>query len=212
MARIEPFEKHYQDYEEWFSENRYAYESELEAVRQLIPVDCKGLDIGVGSGRFAAPFGVKHGVDPSKEMARYARRLGIEVREGIAENLPYSDAEFDYALMVTTVCFIDDIESAMKEIYRILKPEGSLIIGLIDRESPLGNLYQKYKKDNPFYKIATFYSVDEILAQMRKGGFGNFVMRQTIFRSLNEINEREEVLAGYGKGSFVAVKGFKIKQ
>ena len=211
MARIEPFEKHYQEYEAWFSNNRFVYESELEAVKQLIPANCKGLDIGVGSGRFATPFGIKHGVDPSNEMASYARKLGIEVRDGIAEDLPYSDSEFDYALMVTTVCFLDDIMTAMKEANRVLKPDGSLIIGLIDRESPLGKIYQKYKKDNPFYKVATFYSVEEILSNMRKGGFDDFEFRQTIFRDLSEIKEREVVLDGYGKGSFVAIKGTKRK-
>lgn len=57
--RIKPFEEHY---DRWFEEYRYAYLSELEAVKYLIP-EGKGIEVGVDSGRFAEPLGIKLGVE-----------------------------------------------------------------------------------------------------------------------------------------------------
>jgi len=67
------------------------YLSELEAVRSMLPVDGTGIEIGVGTGRFAAPLGIKLGLEPSKSMASLARQRGIEVVEGEAEALPFED-------------------------------------------------------------------------------------------------------------------------
>jgi len=108
MARTEPFDAHSQEYEQWFDRNHLAYQSELEAVRAQLPETGEGFEIGVGSGLFAAPLGIRHGVEPSEAMRELARQRGIEVVPGVAENLPYNDGSFDYALMVTTICFVDD--------------------------------------------------------------------------------------------------------
>src|SRR3990172_6976910 len=121
MARTEPFDKYLNDYEEWFKENRYVYESEVEAVRHFIPVDKKGIEIGIGTGSFAVPFNIKEGVEPSTAMRYYSLWLGLTVYNGTAENLPLKDKSYDFALMVTTICFVDDVEKAFREVRRILK-------------------------------------------------------------------------------------------
>jgi SAM-dependent methyltransferase len=200
---VEPFERHYERYEGWFEEHRYAYLSELEAVRRLIPKG-EGMEIGVGSGRFAEPLGIKQGVEPSVKMAEIARRRGIRVIEGVAEELPFEDESFDFVLMVTTICFLDDAEKALREAHRVLKPGGSIIIGFIDRESPLGKEYLKHKEENVFYREATFYSVPEILSFLKD--FRHVSALQTIFRPLDSIDSIEPVLEGYGKGSFVVIR------
>jgi len=45
MARTEPFDKYLNDYENWFEDHKYVYESELEAVRHFIPINQKGIEI-----------------------------------------------------------------------------------------------------------------------------------------------------------------------
>jgi len=105
MARIEPFEKHPLRYEQWFDKHKFAYESELQAIRKLLPQGGNGLEIGVGSGRFAVPLGIKLGIEPSSKMMQIALRRGIEVIGGVAESLPFRNLQFDFALMVTTICF-----------------------------------------------------------------------------------------------------------
>ena len=209
MAKIEPFEKHATKYEDWFAKYRFAYESELQAVRQHLPQGKNGVEIGVGSGRFAAPLGIRLGLEPSAQMSKIARHRGIEVASGVAEAIPFSTSTFDFALMVTTICFVNDLESSFKEVYRILKPNGCLIIGFIDRNSPIGSSYEKYKENNVFYRVATFYSVAEVISALEKTGFKDLAFSQTIFKNLRDINESEPIKSGYGEGAFIVIKATK---
>ena len=81
--------------------------------------------------------------------------------------------------------------------------------GTGDRNSLIGQKYLKHQKESVFYKIATFFSVGEVVKVMRQAGFKDFVFRQTIFQSLSETDDKERVKPGYGEGSFVALRGRK---
>ena len=77
MPRTAPFEAHHRRYDDWFVRHAAAYQSELLAVRALLPWRGLGLAIGVGTGRFAAPLGVQIGIDPAREVLDYATNRGI---------------------------------------------------------------------------------------------------------------------------------------
>ena len=209
MPKTAPFETHVDRYEDWFTKYPDAYTAELRAVRALVPKNSRGIEIGAGTGRFSVPLEIKQGVEPSLQMAKTARRHNMQIISGVAEDLPLADDQFDFALMVTTVCFLDDIARAFQETRRILKPGGFLIVGFVDRTSPLGRLYLAHQHENVFYRDAIFYSVDEIVTAMKQTGFMDFDFRQTIFSGLSEITPAEPVKAGYGQGSFVVVRGQK---
>lgn len=209
MPGVNAFDKNVDRYEQWFVDNPLAYVSELRALRELLPTSGSGIEIGVGTGRFAAPLEIKTGIEPSRSMAEVARKRGIEVVHGVAEHLPFADGEFDHALMVTTVCFLDDMDMAFQEARRVLKPGGSFVIGFIDRESPRGKEYQDRKDKSAFYQDATFYSTKDIVAALEKAGFGSFAYRQTLLRPLDEMAEVDPVKEGHGEGSFVVVRGEK---
>lgn len=206
MSAIEAFERYAQDYDAWFERNSAAYDAELRAVKAALPPSGVGLEIGVGTGRFAAPLGIRVGVDPSPAMAAIARVRGIEVVIGKAEHLPFSNEQFDYALMVTTICFVDDLGTAFREAARVLKPNGSLVIGFLDRDSPLGKQYAARKDRDPFYRRARFYPVAEVGCQLEKAGFSDLVVSQAIFCSSGLAPEEHPVKLGYGEGSFVVMK------
>ncbi len=206
MPRSRPFEIHHRRYDDWFVRHAAAYQSELLAVRALLPWRGLGLAIGVGTGRFAAPLGVQMGIDPAHEVLDYATKRGVSVVQGVAEALPFSDSNFDYALCVTTICFVDDATAMLLEAHRVLKPGGELVIGFIDRTSDLGQHYLAHQAENLFYREATFYSADEVGQLLRDTGFTEPVWVQTLSKTLDETREIEPLRAGYGQGAFVVVK------
>ncbi len=208
MPKIEPFEQFPHAYEAWFEKHSNLYEAEIEAVRTLLPSFEKGIEIGVGSGRFALPLGITTGVEPSDIMAEIARSKGIEVIEGVAEKLPVGDESFDFALMVTTICFVDDPLLSLQEIYRILKPESCVIIGFVDRDSALGEQYEKNRDKSRFYREARFFNTDEVVGLLKKAGFSGIVCAQTLFGETLEQME-STVKKGSGEGAFVAVRARK---
>jgi SAM-dependent methyltransferase len=206
MAKVSPFDENATAYDTWFDENRSLYQAELEAVKDFIPLDGMGVEIGVGTGRFAAPLGITIGAEPSHKMAELARQRGAEVFECVAEALPFADATFDFALMVTVVYFLEDVTRAFREVRRILKADGVLIVGFVDRESELGRQYSQMKEQSRFYREATFYSVAELEGRLTEAGFFGFNYRQTLFPGQAALQSVEE---GYGKGSFVVVRANK---
>ncbi|HCE66749.1 MAG TPA: SAM-dependent methyltransferase [Geobacter sp.] len=208
MGKTAAFDEQPDDYDAWFEIHSDLYRAELEAVRSFIPAGGSGVEIGVGSGRFAAPLGISIGVEPAPCMAGLARQRGIEVLEAVAENLPIADASFDFAVMVTVVCFLDNVALAFREACRILKPNGVFVIGFIDRESELGQQYGQKKAQSRFYRDATFYSVSELEALLNEAGFSGFEYRQTLVPGeTTDLTVRE----GHGSGGFVIIRAHKTE-
>ena len=195
------------EYDEWFERHPNLYQSELLAMKQAVPQNKTGIEIGVGSGRFAEPLDIKYGVEPSASMAELAKQRGVKVFNAIAELMPIENQSYDFATMVTTVCFLNDIPKAFSEVHRILKPKGLFIIGLIHGNSELGKKYEQQKATNKFYSDAHFHSTEEIARLLADSGFDGFSYWQTITHP--EENKIEQPLAGYGKGSFVVIRAIK---
>lgn len=206
MARTEPFREHTDQYEAWFETNEHAYASEVDALDELRLDGAPALEVGVGTGRFASPLGIEYGLDPTPEMAARARDRGISSVLGVAEQLPFEDEAFELVLMVTTICFVEDLTETLREALRVLSPGGHILLGYIDAESRVGKHYQAIKDENPFYREATFYSTDELLELLELVGFTDVEIRQTIFQMPNEIDAVDPVRDGYGDGSFVALR------
>ncbi|KAF5433657.1 Ubiquinone/menaquinone biosynthesis C-methylase UbiE [Candidatus Methanophagaceae archaeon] len=209
MSGNQIFETGAEEYDKWFNEHRFSYEAEVLALRTFIPKNSTGLEVGVGTGRFAVPLGIQIGVEPARAMADIARKRGITVYEAKAEELPFDNDSFDFILMTTTLCFLQNPMHALQESTRVIKSGGSIIIGMIDRDSFLGKTYESKKKDSKFYRYAHFYSVNHVLEWLRELGYGHIRICQTIFKNPEKITAIEPVKAGSGSGGFVVISAQK---
>lgn len=198
------FQKQATDYDEWFGRHPALFQSELAAIRSVLPPFQKGVEIGVGTGRFAATLGIRYGLEPLEDYAVIARSRGIEVQTGVAEKMPYPSGYFDLALMVTVDCFLDDVPAAFAETFRVLSPGGSFVVAFLDKN---GVIAQKYRESgSASYRNARFHSPEEIKTWMQAAGFRDFIFAQTLFDG-NE-TEPQKPEPGVGSGSFVvAVAG-----
>jgi len=209
MIELEAFENYALEYDKWFDNHEREYLLELKAIRELLPKSGYGIEIGAGTGRFIQPLGISLGVEPSEAMRSLAFSRGVNIIAGTAESLPVRDSFYDFALLVTTVCFLEAPELAFKEVYRVLKGEGYIIVGLIDKDSRLGKIYEEKKSDSKFYKNANFHSVMEIQRELEKTGFSNFKYVQAILPGDINENYTPEVKQGFGEGSFVVLRAQK---
>ncbi|PID27822.1 MAG: SAM-dependent methyltransferase [Candidatus Cloacimonadota bacterium] len=203
--RENPFNIYTTEYENWFKKNDNLFRSELLCLKKLIPIEKRGVEIGVGSGIFAKELGIRFGIDPSENMLKLAEKRGIKTDCGFAENLPYKENSFDFAVFITSLCFITDPLKAFKEAYRIVHKKGSLIVAFIDKNSFLGRTIESEKSKSKFYKNAKLYSTKEVVSLMEES---NFVVTD-IFQTLTNIKniEIEEPTRGFGEGSFVVIRG-----
>lgn len=202
-----PFDSLVSEYESWFVQNKTLFQSELLALKQVIPIGEKDIEIGIGSGIFAEQLGIHFGIDPSENMMEYARKRGLEVQISVAEELPYDTASFDYAVFITSICFVENPQRTIEEAHRILKNEGVIIIAFIDKDTPFGKFLDEGKSKSRFYKNARFFSTQEIVSLLETTNFRVDRILQTLENPGSTIIE--EPTEGYGKGSFVVIKGTK---
>lgn len=107
--------------------------------REVLARDLHGsvLDVGAGTGAmfpyFAATEGETasfHAVEPDPHMRRRAQQkaddlsLDVDIREAGAETLPYADDQFDIVIASLVFCTIPDVEAALTEVNRVLRPGG----------------------------------------------------------------------------------------
>jgi ubiquinone/menaquinone biosynthesis C-methylase UbiE len=92
------------------------------------------LDAGCGEGRFCrmlASQGIRTtGIDPTAPLIAHARTRhpqGDYIRCG-AESLPFPESTFDLVVSCLTLVDIEDYQSALREMIRVLRPGGKLLI------------------------------------------------------------------------------------
>jgi len=202
------FDKYYKKYDAWYDRHKFAYLSEIAALKKVVPKKGEGLEIGVGTGRFASRLGIKYGVDPSENMLKISKKRGIDVRHAQGERLSFDSSIFDYVAIIITLCFVKDPIKVLIEAKRVLKNRGKIIVGIINKDSFLGNFYQR--KKSLFYRQAHFFGVKEVADLLKMSGFGRISYYQTIYKFPDEMNSVEKPRKGFGRGGFVVISGEKI--
>ncbi|MCX6699792.1 MAG: class I SAM-dependent methyltransferase [Methanomicrobiales archaeon] len=170
-AKRRVFEDFAGDYDHWFDDHAKVYNAQLRLLGRALPSTGHGLEIGVGSGRFAAPLGIRCGTDPSFPLAEMAKRRGVEVTIGTGEHLPYRSGSFDYVVMMTVICFLDDMAKVFREGFRVLVPSGIIMLGFIVRDGEIFRHYSAEPEKGRFLRHARFHSSEEVIQKIHEAGF-----------------------------------------
>ncbi|HEA83726.1 MAG TPA: class I SAM-dependent methyltransferase [Thermodesulfobacterium geofontis] len=185
------FDKIAKVYDSWYTTKTGSYvdKTEKELVLSLLKIK-KGfsLDLGCGTGNYTLELHKKGfeviGLDSSKEMLKVARKKVPELLfiNGDAYFLPFKDQVFNLVVSITMFEFIKEPTKVMKEIYRVLKPGGEVLIGTMNGRS-LWFLFKRIKSlfVETAYRYARFYTPKELKNFCQKAGFKNIETRGIIF-------------------------------
>ena len=94
------------------------------------------LDVGCGSGELSNEYLKKskrvYGIDLSKESIEVAKRKypTIKFRLAPAERLPFENNFFDVVMMTDVLEHVRDEKKTLQEVYRVVKPKGTLILSV----------------------------------------------------------------------------------
>ena len=183
------FNKVAKNYDSWYSTPFGMHADELEkklVFKFLGPIKEKNVfDLGCGTGIYSMELAKRGarviGLDSSIEMLRILKRkrdkLKIELILGYAENLPLKNISFDSIISITAICFFNNPKKAIEEMERVVKFNGKIIIGVLNKWS----FYSVHKKLKSIfvetaYKKAKFYSILELRDQ-----FGHIKWDSTLF-------------------------------
>lgn len=169
------------DYKKDFWENtdrEYEDQADRMAIRRLLPKRMeKFADIGGGYGRLANEYLKRaHKVyifDYSKtELAQAKEIYGdkIETKAGDIYKLPFKDDELDGLMMVRVTHHLKELEKAVAELYRVLKPGGVAVIEVANKRTlpKMARFLTGRSKVNPFDKKPANYK------EISKDGFYNY--------------------------------------
>lgn len=201
---ISVFDSQAAAYDAWFDqEGRFIFASEVKALQQLLPLLPKPwLEIGAGSGRFTQALDIDTGLDPSIKLLEIAQNRGIRLSLGRGEQTPFKSGVFGAVFLIATLCFVNSPRGVLCEVARLLRSEGKVVLGLMLKESPWGQLYQR-KKDagHYFYRYATFYRYDELDKLLKQTGFSVENVISTLFQNPGEVKHAEPPQPGFSRNA-----------
>lgn len=123
------------------------------------------LEVGCGTGHWTTFFAKQGfnitGIDISEKMIEKAKSKNIpntkfEVID--ATNLPYDDESVENIICITSLEFIKDKDKALKEMHRVLKKNGTILIGALNKDSE----WYANNKNNEIYSSANLYNYEEL--------------------------------------------------
>ncbi len=181
-----PFDTLFALYDAWYEKEpgKSLFTIEVNALQAVQNwKQGRSLEIGVGTGRFAEVLSIQFGVDLAFNPLTMARGRGILPVNAEGEYLPFRNSSFDTCLMMVTLCFARNPVDILRETSRVLKMGGKVVLGMVLRESPWGQIYQKLAENgHPFYSLATFFTRKEVLHMLRRTGFRVIKTFSTLFQ------------------------------
>ncbi|MFP4004939.1 MAG: class I SAM-dependent methyltransferase [Alphaproteobacteria bacterium] len=170
-----------------------------DAIERKLILDLLGdvrgrtvLDVGCGDGDLAIELwrrGAKvTGIDASVRMIEAAReraaRHGAEIAfdMGTAQSLPFAPESFDRVVTITLLCFVEDGTSVLREMARVLRPRGRLIIGELGKRSMWAALRRmRGRRGHPVWRQARFRTAGELRHLAEEAGLRVDALRGAIY-------------------------------
>lgn len=164
-------------YDSWFrtQHGNYVYRHEHELINQIMSVQ-PGMvvaDIGCGTGIYTLELcatGARVvGVDISPEMLAIAAEKNKKWQDNVsfvqadAASLPFDSESFDMVISITAMEFFDDPSQCLREMYRILRPGGSMVVATLNSLS-LWSIQRRIKSifNKTIFRNTHFYSLKNI--------------------------------------------------
>jgi ubiquinone/menaquinone biosynthesis C-methylase UbiE len=135
------------------------------------------LEIGFGNGKYIYEIaqqnqnGIIAGVDYSKTMVQEAKKKNqtfihqsiVHIKHGTSDQIPFENNYFDKVYTVNTIYFWQHPENDLKEMLRVLKPGGKLLISFVSKKRMEKIAFTKYQ-----FRL---YEPDEIIQMVTRMGF-----------------------------------------
>ncbi len=228
------FDEHASEYDAWFFANQTVLANEVALIAHMLRDAGRVLSIGCGTGLFEMLLRRDHGIvvefgiEPSEGMAAIARKRGMQVRIGTAEDTDYGEAEYDTILFNGTPSYIADLEAALRRAHRALRHGGSVVVADVPKESSYAMLYMlgaqlggwshplvaDIKPTNvypmEFARSARWRTTREKVSALLATGFERVTYAQTLTHHPLYSNDVDEApVEGYGRGDYVAIRAEK---
>lgn len=130
------------------------------------------LDAGCGVGAFSEPLVEKnsvYGVDFSEKSLEFAAERGLQTRVDDLTALSFPDNTFDVVLCIGVIQLIDEHMAVLRELTRVTKPGGILLVQTLHKGSMQRKLLKFFETAKKFDKM---YAMDELQDAYGQGGFG----------------------------------------
>jgi SAM-dependent methyltransferase len=157
---------------------------DLRAGQRVLDVACGNGNASLAAARrFCDVTGIDYVpmlLDEARKRAE-AEGLGVDFREGDAEQLPFEDASFDVVLSTLGVMFAPDQEKAAKELLRVCKPGGTIGMANWAPDSYVGELFKsigKHVPPPPGLKPPFRWGTEEGLQELLGEGIGSLQTRR----------------------------------
>ncbi|MDF2670466.1 MAG: methyltransferase type 11 [Paenibacillus sp.] len=129
------------------------------------------LDAGCGVGAFSEPLvknNTVYGVDFSEKSLQFAAGRGLITATDDLTALHFDNSKFDVVLCIGVIQLIPQYKSVLKELARVTKPGGTLLIQTLNKGSIQRKLLRLFEKDTKFDQM---YAMDELKQVYQEYGF-----------------------------------------
>lgn len=113
---------------------RYWARSRVKLIKELIGKAGKVLDVGSGSSYLDVTTTGIVALDLVQSKLRFLAQKNVETKLGRAEELPFKQSEFDQVILSQVLPYVDDPKVVIREVNRVLKLNGTLVVGIADSQ------------------------------------------------------------------------------